>query len=734
MKFFYLFIALVLAFAPVNAKDWKALWITTDRCQSISNTWLCYHKSVELPALDGTPVYADIAVDSKYWMWINGEMVVFEGGLKRGPNPTDTYYDHVDITPYLTKGKNSIAILLWYFGKDGFSHNSSGRAGLFFDCQTDKFQILSDASWKCKPYEAYQETGAPYPNWRLPESNIRFDARKEYVGWTEKDAKPNFYRAVPLGKAGIAPWNNLVERPIPLWKDYGIQDYSSIEKREGAEVDTFYCKLPYNCQATPFLDVVAPAGKEIKIQTDHFMGGSEPNVRAEYVTKEGQQGYESLGWMNGHTMIYQIPKGVEVKALKYRETGYNTEFTGTFTCNDDFLNRLREKAVRTLYVTMRDTYMDCPDRERSQWWGDEVNELGEAFYATDLRGHQLAHKGILELIAWQRYDGVIFSPCPSGTRREELPAQMLASVGYYGFYTYYKYSGDGSFIPKVYDGMKRYLHDVWKTDANGLVITRHGDWSWGDWGKNIDLDLLLNSWYYLALKGELEFARILNKTTDIQLIESTMARMEAAFNKRFWTGKEYRSPNYKGETDDRGQAMAVLAGFAKPEQYPLVLEVLKKERHASPYMEKYVGEALFVMGYPDVALQRTRERFADMVNYPGCTTLWEGWGIGKAGFGGGSVNHAWSGGTLTLLSQYVAGITPTEPGFKEFQIRPQMGDLTSAQVIIDTRYGFIKANFQRKGKKVRISFEVPESTTAWIMKNGKRLKFKRGKHQVTISV
>jgi hypothetical protein len=59
--------------------------------------------------------------------------------------------------------------------------------------------------------------------------------------------------------------------------------------------------------------------------------------------------------------------------------------------------------------------------------------------------------------------------------------------------------------------MKRYLHEVWKTDADGLVITRHGDWSWGDWGKNIDLDLLLNAWYYLALKGEREFAKLLNK-------------------------------------------------------------------------------------------------------------------------------------------------------------------------------------------------------------------------------
>lgn len=725
-------VVICLALLPMSAKDWKAKWITSDRCQSRTNSWICFQKNVQLPELDNQPVYADIAVDSKYWLWVNGELVVFEGGLKRGPNPSDTYYDHVDLTPYLLKGENSIAILLWYFGKDGFSHNSSGKAGLLFDCQTEKFEILSDASWKCRYYNAYEETEAPYPNWRLPESNIRFNAQKEIVGWTEKGANPKFPGALVIGEAGMSPWNNLVERPIPQWKNYGIRDYVSIEKKEGLEVDTFYCKLPYNCHATPYLDVVSPAGKEIRIQTDHYLGGSEPNVRAEYVTKEGAQVYESLGWMNGHTVIYQIPKGIQVNSLRYRETGYNTEFTGTFVCNDDFLNRLREKAVRTLYVTMRDTYMDCPDRERSQWWGDEVNELGEAFYATDRRGHQLAYKGILELMGWQRYDGVIFSPCPSGNWRNELPAQMLASIGYYGFRTYYFYSGDDRFIPKVYDGMKRYLHDVWKTDEDGLVITRHGEWSWGDWGSHIDLDVLLNAWYYLALKAEQEFAQILQKTDDAKMIKGMMDKMEANFNKRFWTGKEYRSPNYRGETDDRGHAMAVLAGLAQPEQYPLIYEVLKKEYHASPYMEKYVGEALFVMGYPEFALQRTRERFAGMVNYPGCTTLWEGWGIGKEGFGGGSVNHAWSGGTLTLLSQYVAGITPLKPGFKEFQIKPQMGDLTSAKVTVDTRYGLIKADLQRKGKRIRMSVEVPEGTSAIVMDKGKPIRLESGKHQLVI--
>lgn len=731
-KYISLLIVMLFAIGPIQAKDWQGKWITSASCQSKTNTWLCFQKTVDLPVLGENPIYADIAVDSKYWLWINGELVVFEGGLKRGPNPRDTYYDHVDITSYLTEGKNDIAILMWYFGKDGFSHNSSGKAGLLFDCQTEHFKILSDDSWGCHYYTAYEETDGIQPNWRLPESNIRFNAQKEVKGWTEKGANPRFNRAFIIGDAGISPWNNLVERPIPLWKDFGISEYVSVEKREGVEIDTFYCKLPYNCHATPYLEVVAQAGKEIRMQTDHYMGGSEPNVRAEYVTRDGKQAYESLGWMNGHTMIYQIPKGVEVKALKYRETGYDTQFTGTFVCNDDFLNRLREKAVRTLYVTMRDTYMDCPDRERSQWWGDEVNELGEAFYATDLKGHQLAYKGILELIGWQRNDGVVFSPCPAGNWRKELPAQMLASVGYYGFYTYYLYSGDASFIPKVYDGMKRYLHEVWKTDQDGLVITRHGDWSWGDWGTNIDLDLLLNAWYYIALKGELEFARILNLPDDVARIEGMMARMETSFNQRFWTGKEYRSPNYSKETDDRGQALAVLSGLAKPDKYPAILEVLKKEYHASPFMEKYVGEALFVMGYDDFAIQRTRERFEAMVNYPGCTTLWEGWGIGKAGFGGGSVNHAWSGGTLTLLSQYVAGIRPTKPGFKEFQISPQMGDLTSAQVTVDTPYGLIKADLKRKGNKVRITLMVPEGTTAFVQKHGKRIAYRSGKHQITV--
>lgn len=74
-------------------------------------------------------------------MWINGRLVVFEGGLKRGPSPYDTYYDPVEIAPYLQNGENTIAVLVWHFGKSGFSHVNSGLAALLFEAVAPGVEI-----------------------------------------------------------------------------------------------------------------------------------------------------------------------------------------------------------------------------------------------------------------------------------------------------------------------------------------------------------------------------------------------------------------------------------------------------------------------------------------------------------------------------------------------------------------------------------------------------------------
>ncbi len=361
-----------------QAEEWKGQFLTLEHHQSRPNTWMLWRKKANIEKVPAS-VKAKIATDSKYWLYINEQLVVFEGGLKRGPAPNSSYYDEVEIAPYLKPGENLIAVLTWYFGLNGFSHVSSGTAGLLFDARAEGVDICSDKSWRGAVYGAYGETDEPKPNYRISESNIRFDARREEQGWYKNSYTYGLEEVLPVDVENCT-LGKLVKRPIPQWKDHGLREYASTEQRG----DTLVCRLPYNCQCTPYMRLKSSDdGLLIKIQTDVHMIGGSATPRCEYITRKGEQEYENFGWFNGHEVWYILPEGVEMEEVKFRETGYGCDFVEPFRCDDPFFNELWLRAQRTLYITMRDNFMDCPDRERGQWWGDAVNELGEAYYATD---------------------------------------------------------------------------------------------------------------------------------------------------------------------------------------------------------------------------------------------------------------------------------------------------------------------------------------------------------------
>lgn len=711
--------------ADATGSSWQAQWIGSETTGS--NSWLCFRKTVSLKTVPAV-VEACIAVDSKYWLWINGKPAVFEGGLKRGPTPEDTYYDRVDIAPYLQRGDNTIALLVWYWGKSGFSHNSSGKAGLLFQAQAGEETIASDATWKVFPHPAYGQGGPPYPNYRLSEHNIQFDARTDIPGWFRSGFDDgNWPDARSFGTPPVTPWNELERRPIPEWRNSGLKNYVHISKSHTNDEQVWEAILPYNAQVTPWLRVKAPAGCQIDMRTDDYVIGDSTSVRSVYITRAGVQEFESLGWMNGHRIIYHAPAGVEILAVKYRETGYAADFVGDFHCDDPALNTLWQKARRTLYVTMRDNYMDCPDRERAQWWGDMVNELGESFYVFDAtNGPLLARKGIRELARWHRADQTLYAPIPSGRpvsdalRKDlrngawnaELPPQMLASVGFYGFWTYYLYTADRDTIALAYPHVRDYLK-VWLLAADGLVLHRAGDWDWEDWGENIDAPIIDSAWYSLALKGAIQMAHVCGQEADITEWQDRQTAITKNFNAKFWNGHEYRSPGYHGDTDDRANALAVLAGFAGADQFPALREVFAQHRNASPYMEKYVVEALYRMGQPEQAIQRMKIRWKDQIE-SWTTTLWEGWGTGFEKYGGGTYNHGWSGGALTVLSEFAAGIAPDEPAFRTYHVLPYLGKLKSVHAVVPTPNGSIKMSIEKEGDRIKLKLNSPVGTTALV--------------------
>jgi alpha-L-rhamnosidase len=702
---------------------WSANWIGPETTSL--NQWTRYLLSFDLAEVP-PQARARIAVDSKYWLWLNGELLVREGGLKRGPTPAGTYFDVVDLAPALRKGSNTLAILVWHFGQHGFSHNSSGASGLVFELDLPGGPLFSDTAWRISPHAAISTSPDTPPNRRLAESSLRFDARNDELAWIKPGFDASAWSAPKtFGVPPVAPWGPLTARPIPQWKDYGLLDFPSVSKPLPSRGGTITARLPYNAQINPWIKVNAPAGREIDIRTDNFMGGSQPNIHAKYVTRDGIQEFEAFGWMNGHEVIYTVPEDVEILGVKFRETGYDASFTGSFTCDDPDLDTLWTKAARTLYINMRDTYMDCPDRERSQWWGDVVNQLGQVPYTFDPRAHQLTRKAIRELVDWQRPDGILYSPVPAGLSRKgsrrgphdrtwywELPVQMLASVGKYGFWTYYMQTADKETIAHAYPAVRSYL-DIWQLDDRGLVIHRRGDWDWLDWGKDIDAPLLVNAWFVLALEGAIEMAHLSGNDADVPRWQALRERVAAAYNTTFWTGKEYRSPGYSGDTDDRGNAMAVLAGFAEPGQFPALIQILTKHRNASQWMEKYVLEALYHMNAPDLAKQRMKERYRRQIESP-LTTLWEGWEIGRHDYGGGTYNHAWSGGPLTCLSQFAAGIAPSAPSFAAFTVLPQMGSLKRISAKVDSPRGVIEAELTRTDSSFTARVTSPPGTEGLI--------------------
>ena len=696
--------AALTALSPLIAQSQV---LTTKEISNSANQWLCYRTNIKL---DKKPknLKLEIGADSKYWLWINGVLQIREGGLKRGPNPNDTYCDIIENCDALKKGDNSIAVLVWHFGKDGFSHKNSGTPGLSFSIINGNTKTQYTDNWKVKSHPAFYNPKGEQPNYRLPESNIGFDASKEILFYQPDfdDSQWENAKNISLKDAG---WNNLRERPIPQWKDFGLKKYDRIEK----DGDKIIAYLPYNAQVTPYMKIKSKEGEIIDIRTDNYKGGSANNVYAEYITKSGINEFECKGWMNGHNVVYTIPSSVEVLELKYRESGFNTEFSGSFWCSDSRLTSLWNKSQRTLYITMRDTYMDCPDRERAQWWGDVVNELGEAFYALDENAHLLTRKGIMELMDWQRSDSTIYAPVPSGNYNDELPMQMLASVGYYGFWTYYLGTGDKSTIEYVFPKVKKYIH-LWKIDKEGFVISRKGGWTWGDWGDNKDMELLFNQWYIIALDGYANMANLMNDKAEQLWAKERADHLRKVFHAKYWTGNYYRSPFYTGQTDDRAQALSVVSNTLPSELYPKISSFFENSFHSSPYMEKYVLQALCMMGNHQQAIDRMKNRYGAMIDSH-LTTLWEGWGIGNEGFGGGSYNHAWSGGPLTILSSYIAGITIVEPGFKTFNFSPNMADIDSLKTDIPLSSNrFIKLKAEKNEQECKSVLEVPKNTKAII--------------------
>ncbi|MBP5621635.1 MAG: hypothetical protein J6X44_06435, partial [Thermoguttaceae bacterium] len=83
------------------------------------------------------------------------------------------------------------------------------------------------------------------------------------------------------------------------------------------------------------------------------------------------------------------------------------------------------------------------------------------------------------------------------------------------------------------------------------------------------------------------------------------------------------------------------------------------------------------------------------------------------GYGGGTTNHAWSGGGLTCIAQYAIGLRPLKPAFEEFVVAPNLGGLKKVDYSATTNFGKIDVHYDVNDSFFEAKIVVPHGITGW---------------------
>ena len=703
--------------------DWTANWIWTESCAE--DSYVAFRKTFTLEQAVPTAT-AFISAADKYVLWVNGELVVLDGSLKRGPTGYDSYYDTVGLTN-LKQGENTIALLVAFNGRSGDGSivpvlvdeegDEYTQAGLIFELDAGGTTICSDSSWKAARHTGYKNrvtAGADYPGYSqssmLAERNVYFDARDDLGDFMAEGYNDSEWEdATPVSKAGDLPFGDLYSAMIQPIRFQDIVDFSNSADYVGTPLTqdtTLVLDLPGNIQFTPYFELEAPAGKKLTFYTDTYTDKQElPNFKDTYVTAEGTQRYENYPWRSGSKLIIEAEAGVTFTRLGYRASGFNGEQVGSFTSSDPGLDQLWQESLNTLAICMRDTYMDCPERERGPYMGDASNEIDAALYSYDQGGLDLTKKAILACVAWTGADGAIPSRAPS-VKPQEIPNQSLIFMT--SVYHYWLHSGDRETAEAYCNAFLNYLRLV--EMENGLPVYRDGSWTWDDWGDRIDTQLLQTGIYYYALNVTKSLADDLGITEGTEFLAERMDSMRENWRAVYYTEEGFKSPDSK-YVDDRANAMLALSGLAGEKDWPLITDVIMSTYQASPFIEKYVLEALCVMGRIDLALQRMRDRYAPMLKDE-YDTLWETFD-GETG----TVNHGWTAAPLYILSKYAAGIRPTQAGFEAYEIAPG-NELDSFHCTVWTPKGEITAELETAAAEKTLTVTAIDAAGTIIVPEG----------------
>lgn len=663
--------------------------------------------------------------DVRYLLWINGKYVT------RGParfNPQGPEYDTIPIAPFLKAGLNTIAVLVMASASNG--KMMLHAPGLTARIEAGKTILGTDATWKWNDRTRY---GAPNVEW----GNVRdrIDARVEDGDWTLPDYDDSGWRAaMPVDGA---QWGALTPRRIPLLRETPLVARFSggqplpVTLTAGQEISFDLGRL---AQAYTTLDIDADADASLTL--DH--------AGISYTARAGRQTYLSSDTCGFQTATLRVTAGhVTVHAFGAVERLYPFDCVGSFHSSDPLLNDIWAMCARSVLVMSEDSYVDCADRERTEWVDDDppgFDITRTAFAGPDPGGGQIyADPRLLEEMLrrtalTRQPDGWVKAHTCSD--RFDIHAYMedRSCDWVQGARRYYESAHNAELIreiwPAIVTQMDWFLNH---RSPRGLVRARE----WVVWGNPMGYQTCegagLNAFIYKALVDAAYLGNMLGEKAQAATYAQAAHDLAAAFNAVLWdetSGTYYSGFFGKGDAPiDNGFTrfkLKIADGLAEPTMFPALFAldqgIVPKARQArvTQYLLANRQQADRVMTFyylfkqmyaqQDSALDREvlntiRAKWRDMAR--------TGWKVSWEDFDGGSKAHIYGAFPGYFLSSYVLGVRLDGPVWeRSLMIEPRLGDLASAQGTVATEFGPVSVAWTAAEHQMDFRLTVPLEVTA----------------------
>lgn len=645
-----------------------------------------------------------LACDSKYNLYVNGNLVSF------GPYPGYpelAFYDEIDITPFLKKGENILAFLVWYTGESTFIYRA-GQAGLFYEVTVHGETVACSSELTRSRYSASYDSS--YTDAVTPQIGFSTSYIATQENWTEGDIT-----GVPFSESYVCPYQReLKKRPnerLVLHKNLPVaivqqgefiypdksplssqmhQAFLSFRylheftgdlnekqefdraKRFRAEGDNgIYFTVDLLSMETGFVSLDIEVTKECYIDIgfgEHLQDGRvrssigpTRNFCMRYKAQAGRQTYLNSMLRVGcrYLQFFVHCNDVTVYYAGLRPTNYPIK-EKAYQTNNLLHRAVYETAVRTLKRCMHEHYEDTPWREQSLYVFDGGLQMIYGFSAFEDYG-RFARSNLMLMNLGLRKDGLLDITFPSET---EL------TIPFFGYFypvvvgEYVKETGDLTLVKDTFETVKTILDTALsRLDETGLVLNYDKPyWNYYEWSNYQETypeySLILNSMLSLALQSASEYFARVGKDGIAKSYKQSAMQLNEAIRKNLFDEKKgaFRSGIMNGchTYSELGNSLTILCGAAGESSRRIAENLISGSFEKIGLATRYFKyEALCAVGgYEEYILCDIDKACFTMLR-EGATTFWET-EIGQTDFiNAGSLSHAWTSFAVRYYRKFV---------------------------------------------------------------------------------